>query len=68
MILFITKPVYKINTQIALIQKDISIINTNHLHTIEAYIKDINAKDDDQDKMINEIKIQLAEILALLRK
>ena len=55
-----------INEKISLIQKDIALIQGNHLVHIQDSIKDICDKNEKQDEAIKEIDIKLERILTII--
>lgn len=57
----------EIKTQNAIIQKDIEIINTNHLRHIESAITKIEEKNTKQDEYLQETNRNIQEILILLQ-
>lgn len=59
---------YMLQTQIALINKDIEIIKTNHLAHIEKRLEDNDADHKEILKQISEININIAEIKTLMSK
>jgi len=64
----IAAPYYSIRQDIALIQKDISIINNNHLATTQRYaedLKNLQIASNEQEKQIIELQKQLIQILSI---
>jgi len=66
--LFITKPDAQMQQDIALIKQSLNVIENNHLITIQRNIQNINEKNSEQDKTINNINIKLERILTILNK
>lgn len=67
-LLFIIRPNAAMQQDIALIKQSLRVIEKNHLTTIQNNIKDINEKNDEQDKIIIDINLSLQRILTILEK
>lgn len=68
-IMFIVSPNYTNEKNIALIQKDIEDIKSNHMTHLQNYaeeIKNLKVEQVDQEKEIDDIKLQLNTIITLL--
>jgi hypothetical protein len=65
---WVGSPQKQTEKDIALIQQDIKFLKENHLAHIETKLVEICNKNDEQDKMINEINLKVTEILTILKK
>ncbi len=68
---WVNNPAKEMEKNIALIQKDIEIINTNHITHIQdilLQIKDIKEKEIIQDTEIKTVELEVRETLTLLKQ
>jgi len=66
---WVNNPDNKMSSSLQLIQKDISIINSNHLTHLQTYaeeIKELKERDIKFDERLDRIDTNVATILALL--
>jgi len=64
--LAISGPDAQLRGDISLIKKDIDTIIDNHLPHITSELENINNTNDEQDTYINQTRIDIARILAIL--
>ena len=65
---FLFKPVYSLQGDVLLMQKDIQTIESNHLTHIQTSIAEIKKENSLQTESINNLNINVAELKTLLQQ
>lgn len=66
-IMFVTKPDAQMKQDIALIKQSIGEMKTNHLKHIQDGLDKESERNDEQDKLLRQISINLTEAITLIK-
>jgi hypothetical protein len=67
-IMFVTGPSTELKQDISMINQRLEVIETNHLPSLEIKIDSYGEKQDQDHEAINEIKVDIARIKAILEQ